>query len=388
MLKSGDQIELEIARLSSGGGRGVGRHEGLVVFVPDAAPNERVLVRIARVKKNFAEGRLLSVLRPSPSRVTPPCPVAHLCGGCSWQHITYEEQLGQKRNIVEDAVRKFSGRPTIEVKPVIASPQPWHYRNRIQVHSARGRVGFHRRGSHEIIDVENCLIADIRLNVALRGLRARFETNTQLSSRTELTLTEGGEVRESHDPRYEDELGFAQVNTSINTLLIQAVLSHIPSSIDRLLDLYAGAGNFTFPLARHSQPGPKIIAVELHEKSVMHGRAKAERLGASNVQFVNAPVEAFLTSILRNEVDGIDVKDIRNSVVLIDPPRAGCAPEALAALRTLAPKRLIYISCDPVTLARDLGQLPSEVFGVVEVQPFDMFPQTDHVETLAVIDRL
>lgn len=385
-LKPGDRIELTVDRLSSGG-RGVGRHDGLVVFVAGTAPKERALVEITNTKKSFAEGRMLRVLEASPFRITPLCPVADVCGGCSWQHVDYEEQLRQKRDIVADAFRKFSGRKDIEVRETVPSPNPFHYRTRIQTHFESGRLGFRKRGSHEIVDVSACAISDPKLNAALEKLRGRLNAERSPPTRIELTLNQANEVIESTDPRYQDELGFAQVNQAVNELLIASVLTWIPKETKRVVDLYAGSGNFTFPIARNTRPEGGITAVESHPKSVLHGRDRAKSDSDAAVRFEEARVESFLTSVVEGRHTTLQPADVRDAVVLLDPPRAGCAPEALEAIERLAPRRIIYVSCDPVTLARDLSKFASDKFALLEVRPFDMFPQTDHVETLAVLER-
>ncbi|MCM2281482.1 MAG: class I SAM-dependent RNA methyltransferase [Bdellovibrionaceae bacterium] len=387
MLKSGDRIELEIDRLSSGG-RGVGRHEGLVVFVPGTAPHERVLVQITQLKKTFAEARLLEIKRASSARIRPPCPIAEVCGGCSWQHVDYAEQLRQKTGLVADAIRKFSGRSDVQVQGTIASPMPFHYRNRVQLHFKNGLLGFYRRGSHAIEDLDSCWIADQRINAELGALRARLIREKSPPIRLELTLTPSGTVIESRDARYADELGFGQVNEFVNAQLVTDVLARIPQGAERVFDFYAGAGNFTFPIAEQRRPKNGVTAVELHSKSVSQGRLRAQRSGLTNLRYVESTVEAFLTSVLQGRDTEVRPEFFHDAIVLLDPPRAGCAEETLRALARLAPRKLIYISCDPVTLARDLGQLPTDMFRLLEVQPYDMFPQTDHVETLAVLERV
>ncbi len=385
-LKTGDRIELEIDRLSAGG-RGVGRHEGLVVFVPNTAPDERAFVEISRVKNKFAEAELVRIVRASPHRVAPPCPVAAVCGGCAWQHVDYAEQLRQKRALVADALRKFSGRRDIAVAETFASPNPFHYRNRIQVHFAAGELGFRRRGSHELVPIHDCAIADRRLNEALSILRRRLDEAKSPPTRIELSLTGDGDVIESSDPRFENEPGFAQVNQLVNERLIGDVVARIPLGTPFVLDLYAGSGNFAFPIARERRPALGILAVELHSKSVRRGRELALRLGEPGIIFEETKVESLLARILADQHPTTRPESVRDAVILLDPPRSGCARETLSAAERLAPKKILYVSCDPVTLARDLSHWPEETYRLVEVRPYDMFPQTDHVETLAVLER-
>lgn len=370
------------------GGRGVGRFDGRVIFVPDTAPDERVSIEITALKKNFAEGRLLKVLMPSPHRISPPCPVAGSCGGCTWQHIAYPEQLRQKQSMVRDALRKFAARGNVEVLPVVPSPHEFTYRNRVQVHYASGALGFYRRGSNEIVPIEGCLITEDALNQEFAPLRDRLKREQSGPTRIELYQTERGEVGFSDQPRFSDELGFAQVNTAQNQQLVEFVLSRLHPATPVIVDLYAGAGNFTLPVAR-LRPANVVVGVELHAKSVRVGRDRARaQTPNTTVHFVEAKVEDFLKTVANDQQTEVTREGIKNATVILDPPRAGCEQSVLQTLASLKPRRIIYVSCHPVTLARDLAFLAPAQFRVVEVQPFDMFPQTDHVETVVIIDHV
>lgn len=384
-LKPGDLIQVHIDRLSTGG-RGVARHEGLVLFVPDTAPDEDIEVRLTLVKKNFAEASLTRILRPSPHRVAPPCPVAGTCGGCPWQHVAYPEQLKQKRELVRDALRKFSGFDTSSeglVRDVVPSPLEFRYRNRIQVHTDGKSVGFHKRGSHQIIEVEDCLIAEKPLVERFAALRAQG-----VRGRTEIFLSESGEVvlrnaTSLRDDEEANELAFSQVNSAQNQNLVNYTIDTLKrlnglKAPSKVLDLYAGNGNFTFPLA-DAFPNATIESAELNPRSVKAARVRAQSDYPNRaLRIEEADVSAFLAGRKQGEV----------STIVLDPPRIGCSPDVLNALVKLAPEKIIYISCHPVTLARDLSKLGADRYKLLEVQPFDMFPQTDHVESVAVLERI
>ncbi len=384
-MKISDHIEITIDRLATGG-RGVGRHEGMVVFVPDTAPNETVLAQITSLKKNFAEAKLLEILKPSPSRVKPVCPVAGICGGCSWQHIAYDEQLEQKQNIVADAIKKFAGRGALEVQPTIPSPNPFSYRNRIQLHYENGQIGFHKRGSNEIVPIDVCAITDDKLVPEIIKLRAELLSKKSPAARRELYLTDKGTPAVSSEMRFDDELGFAQVNESQNKNLIRFALEHLGEP-GQVFDLYAGAGNFALAIADARPRIGRITAVELHPKSVEHGKKKAASLGHKNLEFMHAPVGDFLTEVLKGQQKKVPKESFLNSTVILDPPRAGCDDLVRKSLNQLKPQTIIYVSCDPVTLARDLASFNQELYELTVIQPFDMFPQTDHVETMVVLKR-
>ena len=374
MFLVGDRFELHIDRLSVGG-RGVGRKDGIVVFVDLVAPNEDVEVEITLVKKNLAEAKLVRVIEPSPYRIDPPC--VHFkegCGGCNWQHISYEGQLVAKRELVHEALRKFSGFKDFQVEPTVPSPLEFRYRNRIQVHleQAQRRVGFHGRGTNRIVDIKDCLIAEEPLVAKIDNIRV----GKIPGDRIQIYRNQNNEVL-AENAEQQSSLAFSQVNTSQNTQLIQAVLKEAerssPPSV--VLDLYSGSGNFTFPLAEKF-PQAKVLGVELNSPAVEIGNQIAIEQKKS-VRFERAKVEEFLK---RWKVPASQY------LILIDPPRTGCDPSTIKILRDLKPSRLIYISCHPVTLARDLKGFADANWLLKFVQPFDMFPQTDHVETLVTLE--
>ena len=386
----GERLQLKIDRLAVGG-RGVGRSGALVIFVPDVAPNETVEVEITLVKKNYAEARLVAVVTASPSRMEPPCPVAGVCGGCNWQHIAYHEQLLQKRELVRESLRKFSGFDVSSdalVQPVIASPRPLRYRNRIQLHHSGKEIGYFRRGSHALVAIEDCPIAESPIAAEIPRLRA--ELSNQPAGRIEVFVTEDEQVLTRKPDLYESDeqddleggMGFAfsQVNTQQNRNLVSLVIStfvmkFLDVTSPAIFDLYAGSGNFTFPLAK-SFPKATITAVELNRDSVSRGEAKSSQTGQS-IRWAQSDVGSFLKS---NPIP-------ENSGVLIDPPRTGCTPDVVEALANSRLQFLVYVSCHPVTLSRDLKAFSNAGFTLESVQPFDMFPQTDHVETLVILTR-
>lgn len=392
-FRRGDRLNVHVDRLSVGG-RGVARHQGLVIFIDLAAPDEDVEIELSNVKKNFAEARLIRVIKTSPHRVTPPCPVAGVCGGCNWQQVSYPEQLKQKRALVIESLRKFSGFALSEqqVAEVVASPNEFRYRNRIQLHHSGPRAGFHKRGSHEIVDIDDCPITEKKIACEIPRIKKEFVHRK--AGRIELYLSQDGEfsVRDlsstderAADNQNLDEVGpaFAQVNTAQNIRLIDFVIERLKISVDRsrpakIYDLYAGSGNFTFPLAR-ALPELPLIAVELNKESVERATAVIERdfKHHRDICFVQSDVGAYLAGhSLGNEIVS------QASAVLLDPPRTGCGPEVMASLASARPQEIVYVSCHPVTLSRDLQALSQCGYGVEVIQPFDMFPQTDHVETV------
>lgn len=374
-MQVNDQFELRIEKMSFRGG-GLGRHQGMVVFVEFAAPNDLLLVEAIEVKKNHAFAKLIKILEPGPDRRTSPCPHFGVCGGCNWQHLTESSQLAWKNSLVQDELsRKLD--IALSLEPICESPKPWRYRNRIQLKKRQAQVGYFKKYSHDLVQIHDCLLAE----EALIPLISKLQSTPPQADRTdteswELSL-DANEVPtlNSLDNR---DLAFAQVNRFVNSLLIEEVLSWSKETAwSELWDLYSGSGNFSFPLLK-SRPKARGIAVELSTAAVLRGRKEAETLGWSpkRLEFFSAKVETYLVRNLPPT----------NALILVDPPRAGLDRRAALDLARSNSCQLLYVSCDPASLARDAQILtlsPGAQWKLRRVRCFDMFPQTDHVETLA-----
>lgn len=371
----GSKATVKIDKLAVGGA-GVARHEGLVVFVPLAAPDDELLVEFTLVKKNFSEARILEIIRPGPARRTPPCPVALVCGGCNWQQISEEEQRRQKEQIVLETIQKFNRGLEFEYLPIQASPRSLRYRNRIQPKYANGRFGFFARNSHEIVAIEDCPITETALTDKFSEVKQWLQSQKKSGlQKLEMYISEDDSVRYGLISEEDDGIGFSQVNRFQNVDLIRTALDWAGGEEYRhIWDLYSGAGNFTFPFAERWTSAP-ITGVELNPKLVKRGQAKSRD---SRIQFVESDVESFLKKTKPHSQD----------LVILDPPRAGASEYIMQALLEARPKKIIYISCHPVSLARDLqwffkkAQELNIKASLRRVQAFEMFPQTDHVETV------
>lgn len=373
-------ISVVIEKLSLGG-HGIARHEGQVLFVPFSAPGDKLNVRITLQKKNYAEAEIVEIIEPASSRVSPPCSVFGRCGGCNWQHISYEEQLRQKKLIVEEQLSKFL-KIKIEIPDVVPSPQTLNYRNRIQLKRQGSSLGYYARESHNIVNIDKCWIAEPAINDEIAKIKnspapdalqkLQLLLNKDLKVVSEL-LTDSAE-------KDSPEISFSQVNRFQNENLLSAALALADQkSYSEILDLYAGSGNFSFPLFK-SFPSSPITAVELNQKAVAMAQAEIQKQNISpkKFRFLLADVGAYLK---RNTL-------ANRGLVLIDPPRSGCDEFVIRSLAYQPFQKLIYISCNPATLGRDLERLFSTRPGSLKlgkVQAFDMFPQTDHVEVLAEI---
>ena len=364
MPTKGEKLEVQIESLSFGGA-GIARVDGMVVFIPFVVPQDVVEIEITTIKKNFAEGRVLRVLSPSNYRVDPRCKVFGVCGGCDWQNVSYEQQLLQKKKIVQDALVRI-GKLNLEVQNLIPSPNQWNYRNRIQVHRSKDGFGFQKRGTHEVVTVQSCPIAKEEINFQL----AKLSTRSEVANRVELRVTGSPDG------------GFSQVNSEQNLQMLELVKSYIRNSssgkVENIFDLYGGSGNFAFAL-HESFDDCQFIVVELGQASIETGIAEAtKRKMSKQIRFVHNSVDKYLAKTPT-------LKARNSTAFILDPPRNGLEEAVILNTLRLLPQTLIYVSCNPTTLARDLARLSDRYLAKV-VQPIDMFPHTAHIETVVWLE--
>ncbi|MEK2689351.1 class I SAM-dependent RNA methyltransferase [Bdellovibrio sp. GT3] len=375
-MTANSRIQVKIEKMAIGGA-GIARHDGLVIFVPLAAPDDELLVEITTAKKNFAEARIVEILKPGPSRRTPPCPVANVCGGCNWQHLTEQEQQKQKEALVLETIRKFNPDLNFEYLPLQPSPRSLRYRNRIQPKFQNGRFGFFARNSHEIVEIDDCLITEDVLTKKFPEVRQwAADKKSKDLLRLEMYISENEEIRYGLITDEDDGIGFSQVNRFQNPHLLETTLNWAGDTEYRqVFDLYAGAGNFTFPLM-NKYKSANVTAVELNPKLVERGRAQNKE---KRLRYFMSDVESYMRRATIQKQD----------LVVLDPPRAGASEYIMRSLAAAEPQKIIYISCHPVSLARDLkwffasAQQLGKKFRLERMQTFEMFPQTDHVETIA-----
>ena len=345
------------------GGRGVGRLEdGRVVFVPFVAAGESVRVEIVREHKSYLEARLLAVENPSSSRVTPPCPYFGRCGGCSYQHLDASAQADLKRRQVEQVLRRVGKFPEPPVRPVVPSPRAYDYRNRITVHVRGGVIGFYSAeegGARGLIDIGRCAIADPQVNEALARFRSRPRPR---EGHCTLRAEAGG------------HRAFRQINDGAAQELLALVAGLLPpdAGATHLIDAYGGAGFFTRHLCGRFE---QVVGLEWDERAVEAARREA----APHERHVCGDVAALLPVELSRA-------PAERTVLIVDPPAEGLpAPVRRAVLEAL-PASVIYVSCNPATLARDLA-VWRDGYELLSVTPLDMFPQTAEIEAVAHLRR-
>ncbi len=358
------------------GGEGVARVEGFVIFVPFVAPGEEVELELVEVKKHFARARLVRVLRPSPQRVEPRCGYFGACGGCQYQHLAYEEQLRLKHRQLRDLLARLGGLDPAVVAPVVPCPRPYGYRNRLMVRSQwskpeqRRVLGFLRSGSRLVVDIEECAIAEPELNARLREVRAQPRPRSGVKVVLRLPPA-GWELPPD---------SFFQNNFHLLPALVATLRERLAAAGTRhLVDVFCGVGFFALELADRVE---SFAGVELDRRAIAAARRNAAARGVRHGEFVEGPAEELLPALLERFVPD-------RTTVIVDPPRVGCAPPVRAALRAARPAQVLYVSCHPATLARDLRELVGDGgYRLERVVPLDMFPQTQHLECVADLRRV
>lgn len=392
-------------------GEAIGRHEGMVIFVPYALPGELVEVELVHRRRTFGRARLLKVVRPSADRISPPCPYFGVCGGCEWQHIPIEVQRTYKTRAVKEQFTRIGRLPNVEVQPCLGAAQPYNYRNHTQfVISANGKASYNVAGAATVIEVDECPIIDASLNDLLHAkdtetsaidqsmahakeagvyhhlrevhLRTGIRTHErmivleELGGRTSVAYGQSPLHEQIGEHTYIISPGsFFQVNTPVAELMVNEVLSSLAlTGNERVLDLYCGVGLFTYPISAQAS---LVIGVESNPTAIQDARQNLAT--RPHARFITADV---VDALVKDEVTALSW-----DAVVLDPPRAGVAYEALQRLLALHAPQIVYVSCDPATLARDVRICVDNGYTIKRVQPLDMFPQTHHVECVVSMTR-
>jgi 23S rRNA (uracil1939-C5)-methyltransferase len=443
MLKKNDEIEVEIQRLGANG-EGVAEIDGKVVFVPFALPNEKVLVHIICDKKSFYIAKILKILKPSPIRQTPPCPLFEKCGGCDLQHMPYEMQLDFKKNLIEDTLQKFAG-VTLSIEDIVPSPKKLRYRNKFAfpVGETNGeiKIGMFQKNSHRIIPVEDCLLQSETAKKIVKIFKEFMQENhlSGFNEETKTGLVKHIVVRENEssfiltvvvsnnkkinfepliqklkaefaffgiykninllnnnvimgnldehvyglEELEENEFGikyfvnnksFLQVNTDIKNLIYEKIVEVLAGE-KNIIDAYSGAGLLSSVLTK---TGAKVVGVEIVKEATENANKLKKINNLYNLTNKNGNCAKEIP--LLSKSFGGDFS------VVVDPPRKGVDKQVVEAFLEADPKKIVYLSCNPATLARDLKLLLSK-YKIAFIQGYDMFPQTANVETLVVLEK-
>ncbi len=412
-IKIDDVYETEIIGLENEA-QGVCKVHGMIVFVPKALVGEKVRIRITEIKKNFARGKVIEIIETSDKRVVSRCPYYDECGGCDLRHQNKEENLKFKKEKVETALKKI-GKIDTEVDDILPSFKDDNYRNKVSFKVEDNRIGFYGEGTYQLIDIDYCLLAQNEINDALTVIRNYLkENNNEIKS---ITIKFGNAMNEllidiyslnNKDIEilnylttniknlktvvYNDKIvygtgyikeisnglmfnvsskSFFQVNgTQAEKLYETAINLAKLNKNDVVLDLYCGTGTITSIVAGHAK---KVIGIEIVEDAIIDAKENLKINNINNVQFICGDAAKEITKI-KEKID----------VIFVDPPRKGVDRKAIAVMKKLLPKKIIYISCNPVTMARDLSYL-NDLYNVKKVVPVDMFPNTAHVECVCVL---
>lgn len=440
----GQTLSLNISDLNHRG-EGVGKVNGFIFFVPGTLPGETARVRVIKFYSNYGMARLLSLEVTSEDRVKPPCPYFEKCGGCQLQHLSYEKQLLWKQGMLNETLLRIGGIKTAAL-PLIGMDNPWEYRSKAHIHFSykKGclKAGFYAEKSNQVIDIDSCIVQHPLNNeilVALRRafrklyeskkapsspkalpagvvLRSSFYPATclvtilgarnnngegfykalanQIIAETSkpplgITLLDDSSKRANPVSLYgqgllEEKIGsfnylisplsFFQANPQQTEILYDTAIQ-MAGRPKLALDIYCGTGSFSLYLSKIAD---KVIGIETEKSAVLDARHNARRNKIDNVIFINAPSEK-ITSFLQ--------RDLNPDTVILNPPRRGCSSTTLKAVEGINPVRIIYISCNPATLARDLKFLSGTGYAVNKIQPVDMFPQTSHLETVTLLEQ-
>jgi 23S rRNA (uracil1939-C5)-methyltransferase len=386
--RGGDEFEVTVERILPGG-VGIAHAEGKTVFVALSAPGDRARVRVESSRGRALFASVVEILEPSPARVEPPCPYFGRCGGCDFQQLDYQAQLAAKADIIRDCLRRVARvEPPADIN-VTPSPARWHYRSRArwQLDPLRRHLGYYERGTHRVCDVIECPVAAPPVQARLTALRAsmnegrlddgarEYEAVTGDGGGVSLTppVTPGDDAEQSRTIAGEHYRFGASCFFQINHTLLEALVEEGLRGAEgqTALDLYAGVGLFTLPLARRFRD---VVAVEGHAAAAHYARLNLSDAGLTNARVETSSVGPWLAA----HAAALG----RTDFVLLDPPRTGAEPETLRGIISLRPAHVSYVSCDPATLARDLRALLDAGFRLDTVSAFDMFPQTHHVETV------
>lgn len=390
--KAGNHLRVKIEKIVPNG-YGLSFADGMTVFTALAAPGDELIVEIRQLKHNTAFAEIVEVITPSPDRIEPPCVYFGACGGCDFQQLNYQAQLDAKIAIIKDSltrIGKIENYPEIEI---VRSSEEFGYRLRAQWHVNRvnKKIGYYRRNSHDVVDIERCLVLAPELEKTLEETRKTLDWDTIWSEKTQIDAASGSDGLVSmfspeasqtarlvsYSARDFSYFYSAQSFFQGNRFLVDELIERATAGAEgeNALDLYSGVGLFTLPLARHFK---KVIGVEDNGQAVDLVEKNAETAGLGNVEFIRQSVRHYLNEKLPENID----------FLLLDPPRAGAENDTIQNILKIGAKQISYVSCEPSILARDLRKFLEGRYRMESITAVDLFPQTHHVETVVRLERV
>lgn len=354
-------------------GRGIGKINNKIIFVPYALPNEYVKVKIVKEKKNYSEGLLVEIIKSSDKRVNGLCTYYPFCGGCQLLHLKYEEQLIFKENKIKNIFKKYN-LGNIIINPIVYGAKQFYYRNKVTLHEKNGKIGYFVEGTNNLLDIKKCLLLDDKINISLGNIKCKNKIIIR-SNGKEIALNNSKKLMHTIvDYKFlVSNNSFFQVNDEITELLYSKVLEYLtPSKKDTVLDLYCGTGTIGIFVSKYVK---EVIGIELNKDAIINAEENKKLNNVNNIKFICGDAGIELNKL-----------SISPDSIIVDPPRSGLNVETINIILKFKPPKIIYISCDPMTLIRDLNIL-KEDYNILEVTPFDMFPNTYHVETVTSLIR-
>ncbi|MEW6740197.1 MAG: class I SAM-dependent RNA methyltransferase [Nitrospirota bacterium] len=415
-MKAENKVITLKAELPAYGGLSIGKWKGKVVFIKNTIPGETIEAKLEEERKDYYTASTTKILEPSPDRIEPNCKFFGPCGGCQFQHISYQRQIKLKEEILKDSLKRL-GKIDIELSKPLIYDNPWHYRYRGQFKVLQGKIGFYREKTREVIDIDGCPLMTEEINEYLLKVRGILKNSEHLHAVSEVHISHGDEAvalikTRGKQPLKLDGLAPAFLHSGFSGVFIdsgekrllkygnhyitldleglkytispmsffqshwrlnQAVVGFVKDSLQplkgkRVLDLYSGAGNFSLPI---SLDVGEVIAVEENPFAIEDGKRNLQINGIKNCRFI------------RSSIEGLNIKDSID-IIILDPPRLGLTNAAMDKILAMVPERIVYVSCNPTTLARDTKKLFA-AYELESIRMIDFFPQTYHIESLAFL---
>ena len=353
-------------------GRGIGTYNGKVVFIPYTLIGEEVEFEIVLEKKNFIEGKLVKIVKKSDKRIEPNCKYFTLCGGCQLLHISYEDEIEYKQKKMEDIIKRYVG--DYKVNKVISSERIG-YRNKVTFQVDK-EIGFYKNKTNEIIKIDRCLLLNEKVNNVIKDLKpssnqiqvkySNYDDSIMINNNPEFIISKIGKYLFKVSPKSFFQVNYKQVENLYNKVLEYANLT----GKENVLDLYCGTGTIGIYVSEYAK---EVLGVELVEEAIIDANYNKKLNNINNINFICSDTNKLVTN-----------SSFKPDVIIVDPPRSGLTEKVKKEIIKLKPNRLVYVSCDPMTFARDLNDL-KEFFYIKEITPVDMFPCTYHIENIALL---
>ncbi len=360
-------------------GRGITKLKDKIVFVNNALKNEEVSITITKEHKNYIEANTQKIIRSNENRVEPICPYYNICGGCNLMHMSYQEQLNFKQSKITNIINKYV-KQNIKINKIVSTNQ-YNYRNKITLKVKNNILGYYQEETNNLVKIDKCYLADDKINDLIKSIKQHDLKNyDQIIIRASKNLDESMILFKDNNSFILEKLGnyifkisgdsFFQVNTKGAEIMYQQVLDYLDlKGTENILDLYCGTGTISIYISNHAN---HVTGIEINKDAIRDANYNKKINHIKNLTFIN------------DDVKNIEIKQY--DVVIIDPPRSGINQETINKIIEINPKKIVYVSCDPMTLARDLNIL-KEKYNIEEITPIDMFPNTYHVECVTVLHR-